>query len=200
MDGRSSSGRVAVEVLGSLAAALASEGRYHEAIASARQALQYRPDSATTYFDVGTAFLKAGQFEEALACYRQALVLRSDDPDTPEQPRHFPLGTRPPRGLRFITARAGSGSGETIPRSGTTSGPPSASRAGPRKPRPATARRSRSGRTRPKPRRTWVSVLSDLGHLDEEEARIREALRQRPSWPVALDNLGTTLVRRGKAR
>jgi tetratricopeptide (TPR) repeat protein len=61
------------------AAALASLGRFEEALAAYDQALTLDPDDATVQNNRGTALASLGRFEEALAAYDQAVTLDSHD-------------------------------------------------------------------------------------------------------------------------
>jgi tetratricopeptide (TPR) repeat protein len=59
-------------------AALAQQGKWDEAAACYRQALELRPDHATAHNNLGNVLKEQGKLSEAIDCYRRALRLRPD--------------------------------------------------------------------------------------------------------------------------
>ena len=64
------------EVLRLRAGVLSQRGRYHEAIAACRQALQLRPDDPLQYNTFGTVLAEAGQYDDAIAALRRCCELQ----------------------------------------------------------------------------------------------------------------------------
>ena len=62
----------------SLALERVGSGRFDEAIAWDRQALQIRPDSADLHDNLGVALIQTGQVAEAIAQFQEALRLKPD--------------------------------------------------------------------------------------------------------------------------
>jgi tetratricopeptide (TPR) repeat protein len=57
---------------------LADQGRFLDAIAQYRKALESRPDDAEIFYNLGNAFAGRGQLDEATANFRQALAIKPD--------------------------------------------------------------------------------------------------------------------------
>ncbi len=64
-----------------LGAALQSEGRYDEAIASYRRALAISPDYAPAYSNIGTVLQAQGHVDAAIDSYQRALAIRPGFPE-----------------------------------------------------------------------------------------------------------------------
>ena len=64
-----------------MGAALQSEGRLDEALASYRRAIAISPDYAPAYANIGTVLQKQGKLNEAIASYQRALALRPSFPE-----------------------------------------------------------------------------------------------------------------------
>jgi tetratricopeptide (TPR) repeat protein len=60
-------------------AALLQMGRYNEAIEALRRALEYQPDLAGAFFNLGLCYEALNDSESALAAYDQALALAPND-------------------------------------------------------------------------------------------------------------------------
>ena len=58
-----------------LGAALAEQGRLHEAIAHYTEALRIKPDSAETHNNLGVLLANLGKLDEAIVRYKEALRL-----------------------------------------------------------------------------------------------------------------------------
>jgi protein O-GlcNAc transferase len=66
------------EACGNLGIALATVGKFDEAIAAHKQAIGHRPESAEAHNNLGTALLAKGNLPEALAVLQRAVALRGD--------------------------------------------------------------------------------------------------------------------------
>jgi tetratricopeptide (TPR) repeat protein len=54
-------------------------GRYEEAVASYDQALKFKPDKDSAWYNRGNALGNLGRYEEAVASFDQALKIKPDD-------------------------------------------------------------------------------------------------------------------------
>ena len=57
---------------------LAAEGRYKEAIASYKKAIEVKPDDADVHYNMGIVHFELKQYKEALAACKEAVRLKSD--------------------------------------------------------------------------------------------------------------------------
>jgi tetratricopeptide (TPR) repeat protein len=61
--------------------ALQADGRYDEAVAHYRRAVELRPDYAPALNNLGTAYRAAGRLDDAVAAYRRAIAAQPHFPD-----------------------------------------------------------------------------------------------------------------------
>ena len=66
----------------SLASRHQQSGRFGEAIQLYRQILEYHPNHADAYCNLGTALISAGLLDEAIIAYRQSILLNPNDADS----------------------------------------------------------------------------------------------------------------------
>jgi tetratricopeptide (TPR) repeat protein len=64
-----------------LATALQADGKFDEAAAHYRRAIELQPDYAPAYNNLGTALRASGRFDDAIAEYGRALSLRAEYPE-----------------------------------------------------------------------------------------------------------------------
>jgi predicted O-linked N-acetylglucosamine transferase (SPINDLY family) len=60
---------------------LRDEGRFDDAIAACRRAIELKPDYPEACNNLGNALNDSGRFDEAIASYRQAIQLKGDHPE-----------------------------------------------------------------------------------------------------------------------
>ena len=72
------SGRILAEAHNNLGLALASLGRFDEALAHYRKALEIKPDYAEVHHNLGIILAGKGRFDDALAHYQKALEIKPD--------------------------------------------------------------------------------------------------------------------------
>jgi tetratricopeptide (TPR) repeat protein len=180
-----------------LADSYAQAGRYDEAIATFRRALELRPTDADGWNDLGNVLALVGRAEEALAHFERALELKPDfaeaysnyghalqsvgrsDDALRQYRRALELKPNHPGALNNLGAELAQ-RGEA-----------------------AEAREvlERAVRVRPGDAASHdnlASVLRQLGRWDEALASHREAIRLQPDFAAAHANLGRTLVQAGR--
>ena len=54
------------------------QGKFDEAIAACRRAIEIKPDYADAYCNLGVALGMQGKLDEAIAAYRQAIEIKPD--------------------------------------------------------------------------------------------------------------------------
>ncbi|MBT3508224.1 MAG: tetratricopeptide repeat protein [Nitrospina sp.] len=55
-----------------------SQGKYHEAIASYKEAIRIKPDYVDAHYNLGSAYIKADQHKDAVASFKQAIRIKPD--------------------------------------------------------------------------------------------------------------------------
>ena len=117
----------------------------------------------------------------------------------PQQPRHRPASPGEAATRRSPNTARRSGSSPTTPRPTTTSASPCEPRGSWTRRSPNTARRSGSSPTTPRPTINLGSALHGIrARLDEAIAEFREAIRLKPDYAEAHNNLGIALKAQGK--
>ncbi|HJU43035.1 MAG TPA: tetratricopeptide repeat protein [Vicinamibacterales bacterium] len=153
-----------------LGTALQEQQRYEEAIRHHERATALVPGYAPAYNNLGAALRASGRIDEAIATYKKALELQPDYPS------------------------AQNNLGAALAAKGDAAGAIAAFRA-------AIAIDDRSATAH----RNLGNLLYDVGtelleeqNFDAAAARFHEALKIRPDWPEAHNNLGIALASRGR--
>ena len=178
--------------------ALQEQGKLEEAVASWQQALRLKPDDAEAHNNLGIVLQEQGKLEEAAASLQQALRLK---PDYAEAHNNLGIvlkeqgkleeaaaslqqavrlkpdvcrGAQQPGNCPQGTGQAGGSGGQLAAGS-----PPQAGRM-------------------PRRTTTWGLSLQEQGKLGEAIASWQQAIRLKPDYAEAHNNLGNALREQGK--
>lgn len=175
----------------------AQAGRYDEALATFRRALEIRPSDPYGWNDLGNVLTLVGRAGEALEPFEKALVLKPEFPDALSNYGHAlrQVGRAEDalrqfrRALELKPNHVGAlnNLGAELAQSGRA--------------REALTLFERALQAKPGDAATADNIagaLRELGRFDEAIARHEEAIRLRPQSAAAHANLGRTLFRRGR--
>ena len=177
--------------------ALRNQGKLDEAIAEYREAMRLKPDYPEAHNNLGVTLKDQGKLDEAIAEYREALRLK---PDTPR-----PTTTSACPGVQGKLGRGDRRIPEAMRLKPDIRGP--------QQPRRPPGRPGEAGRGDRRVLATALRLKPDFrrgphqprqrpgsqGKLDEAIAEYREALRLKPDYSEAHNDLGNALLTRGKA-